>query len=98
MAVSTAADFEIHVSGWLGAPPSSEARPLLPEAAQLDPASIQCFYGEEDEETACKAPVFARSEIIRTEGGHHFDGDYQSLARKILDSARRRMRTLDDPS
>jgi type IV secretory pathway VirJ component len=30
------------------------------------------------------------AEVVRTEGGHHFDGDYDALAQRILEGARRR--------
>ena len=30
------------------------------------------------------------AEIIETAGGHHFDGDYDALALRILDGFRRR--------
>jgi type IV secretory pathway VirJ component len=82
--------FEFHVTEWLGVGGDAEARPVLPEIAKLDPALIQCFYGAEEENTACTAPEFDRAERIETGGGHHFDGDYVSLAEKIMAGARRR--------
>jgi type IV secretory pathway VirJ component len=82
--------FEFHVTEWLGVGGDAEARPVLPEIAKLDPALIQCFYGVEEENTACTAPEFDRAERIETRGGHHFDGDYVSLAEKIMAGARRR--------
>jgi type IV secretory pathway VirJ component len=86
------APFEIEVRGWLQQPPSASAPAVRPEVARLDPSRVQCFYGVEEEETLCRDPVLARSEVIRTSGGHHFDGDYVGLAERILDGARRRMR------
>jgi type IV secretory pathway VirJ component len=32
----------------------------------------------------------AGAEVIKTTGGHHFDGDYDSLARIIMDGAAKR--------
>lgn len=86
------ADFEIRVSGWLGAGPSSESRPVLPELRSLDRSRLQCFYGEEEDEdeTLCPSPELQGAEIVRTAGGHHFDGDYEALGLKILEGARRR--------
>jgi len=89
------ASFEIHVTGWLGASPSGEDAPaVLPELLRISPARIQCFYGEEEEDSLCPNPALAKSEIIRTSGGHHFDGDYAALARKILEGAQRRAASL----
>jgi type IV secretory pathway VirJ component len=82
------APFQISVTGWLGA--EDAGLPVLPQLARLDPGRVQCFYGEEEEDTACTAAELAGSERIRTSGGHHFDGDYEKLARLILAGAARR--------
>jgi type IV secretory pathway VirJ component len=82
--------FEFHVTEWLGVGGDADARPVLPEIAKLDPALIQCFYGAEEDNTACTASEFDRAERIETGGGHHFDGDYVALAAKIMAGARRR--------
>jgi type IV secretory pathway VirJ component len=85
------ASFEIRVTGWLGASPSGEDAPeVLPELLRIDPARVQCFYGEEEDDSICPDPALAKCEIIKTSGGHHFDGDYAALAEKILVGARRR--------
>ena len=80
------APFEIAVTGWLGGVPA-DAQPVLPELDQLDLARVQCFYGAEEKQTLCTDPDLARAELIRTSGGHHFDGDYGALARRILEGA-----------
>ena len=82
------APFEIAVSGWLGGVPA-DAAPVLPELERLELARVQCFYGAEEEQTLCPDPALARAEIVRTSGGHHFDGDYEALARRILAGADR---------
>ncbi|TDN46704.1 type IV secretory pathway VirJ component [Azoarcus indigens] len=79
---SASADFEVTVSGWLERQ-QSDALPTLPEAARIDPRRLQCFYGQDDDEAACTL-LDRRAEIVRTTGGHHFDGDYEALARRIL--------------
>jgi type IV secretory pathway VirJ component len=50
---------------------------------------VLCISGREEEVSLCRDPVFSSAERIETSGGHHFDGDYQSLAVKILASIRR---------
>ncbi len=84
------ADFEIHIAGWLGAPPSAAATPLAPELAKISPGLIQCFYGEEETDSACRALADKGAELIETTGGHHFGKDYDALAKDILDGLRRR--------
>lgn len=84
------AAFEFHVEGWLGGR-ADEGLDVLPELGRIDPALIQCVYGEEEEDTLCRSPALARAERIRTSGSHHFDGDYEGLALKILAGAERRL-------
>jgi type IV secretory pathway VirJ component len=90
------APFEIEVSGWLGGLPE-DAPAVLPELVRLELARVQCFYGEEEEQTLCTDPALRGAERIRTRGGHHFDGDYEALARRILDGAARRAALTSPP-
>jgi type IV secretory pathway VirJ component len=91
LGLESRAAFEIELTAWLGAAPSTDAPPTLPEVLRLDPRRLQCFYGEEEEDTLCRDPQLAAAEVIRTKGGHHFDEDYVALAQRILDGARRRL-------
>ena len=86
-----AADFEISLMGWLGAPPTKDALPTEPALAPINPSMIQCFYGKDESDSLCPA-LAAKHEVtvIETEGGHHFNGDYDPLAQRILDGFRHR--------
>ena len=86
---ATAADFEIRVAGLVGAGPGKEALPTEPALAPIDPSMIQCFYGADEDDTACQS-LQGKAEVIRTTGGHHFDGDYAALAQRIIDGFRQR--------
>lgn len=90
LGVESRAAFQFSVTGWFGAAPPADAPAVLPEVQRIPAAKVQCFYGDEEEDTLCRDPALAGVEIIRTSGGHHFDGDYQALARHIVDGARRR--------
>jgi type IV secretory pathway VirJ component len=83
LSLSTNADLEIHVTGWMGVDGHSGSLPTAPELARLPPGLVQCFYGEEDTETACTRPELKGAELIKTPGGHHFDGKYDTLADAI---------------
>ena len=85
---ATRASFEVTVSEWLGHA-REDSVPTLPEALRIDQRLLQCFQGDEDDEAACTG-LGAGAEIIRTSGGHHFDGDYEALARRILHGVERR--------
>jgi type IV secretory pathway VirJ component len=89
LGLAETASFEFHVSDWLGLI-NSDALPIAPEIAKLDTAKVQCFYGEEEDDSLCRNPVLAGAELIETKGGHHFDGDYQALARRIIEGYERR--------
>ena len=84
------ADFEITMGGWLGAAPSEDALAVLPEVAKVPPGLIQCFYGSDEDDTMCPALAAKGVEQIKTTGGHHFDGDYAALAKRILAGLRKR--------
>jgi type IV secretory pathway VirJ component len=90
LALSHWADFEIHLSEWLSSGPRPESIPTLPELGRLDLTRVQCIYGEDEDGNACSDPALAATERIKTSGGHHFDGDYEALARAILAGAERR--------
>lgn len=84
------ADFEVSVSGWLGVASSSdvEVRPYL---SALPRDKTICVYGKDevaDGDTACAFPEMAGTTLVERPGGHHFDGDYEVIARTILDRLR----------
>lgn len=84
IALAKSADFEIHVSGWLGQ--SAGEQPLVPELVQIPTAKILCIYGiEEKADTACTDLLNSEARILELPGGHHFDQDYPKLTRQILD-------------
>ena len=85
------APFEIEVTGWLGAT-DEEAPLVLPELLRFDLSRLQCVYGEDEDDSLCRAPELAGAEIVKFPGGHHFDEDYEKVADAILQSAQRRER------
>jgi len=80
------ADFQIRVTGWLGMPASKNALKVRPELAKLPPSIVQCIYGAAEEDTLCPALTQTGIEVVKTTGDHHFGGDYNVLARRILTS------------
>ena len=57
---------------------------MLPEVRKLRGSKILCLYGEEENESPCRQldRNLAQSFVLR--GGHHFGGDYEAIARIIL--------------
>ncbi len=93
LAPGPSTDFEIHISGWFGSGAGKNAIPLAPEVARIPRALLQCVYGtEEASESLCTRPGMEGFEIVALGGGHHFDGDYERLASKLLEGIERRSR------
>lgn len=78
------ADFQIRVIGWLGMPASHAALPALPETDKIPASMLQCFYGTSETDTACPQLAKRGVALVKTDGGHHFGGDYGDLANDIL--------------
>jgi type IV secretory pathway VirJ component len=86
LALSRQADFEIAVTGWLGYAGMGRHGDPVDDLAQMEPAKIQCIHGVEEKDSACPAlEGIAGADIHARPGGHHFDGDYQTLTRLIVD-------------
>lgn len=83
LAVADQADFEIHVSGWLGQHGGEQA--LAPELARITTTKIMCVYGKEEQDhRGCKGLENSDAELLELPGGHHFDEDYPKLAQRII--------------
>ncbi|HTH61888.1 MAG TPA: AcvB/VirJ family lysyl-phosphatidylglycerol hydrolase [Paraburkholderia sp.] len=78
------ADFQIRVTGWLGMPASDKALPVKPEVAKVPPSIVQCVYGATETDTLCPALANTGIDVVRTSGDHHFDGNYNALASRII--------------
>jgi len=80
------ATFEFHVSNWLGLDDDS-SMPTAPEIERIRSTKLICIYGEDDEDSTCHAHAGSHMRVVKLPGGHHFDGDYQRVARVILQEA-----------
>jgi type IV secretory pathway VirJ component len=92
LGVEHRAPFEFEVTGWLASGTSDDDPLVLPEVQRLPPGLLLCVYGEDEPDTLCRDPALPGAEIVRTAGGHHFDGDYPALAQRILDAVAKRPR------
>lgn len=81
------ASFEFHLSNWLG--PSGD-EPVEPEARRLVAAETLCVHGSEEQGSLCPLLPATSVTAVRLRGDHHFAGDYEGVARLILEHASRR--------
>lgn len=88
LALAEHADFEIHVSGWLGEKGGELA--ISPELSKIPQQKVLCVYGvDEKAESACTALQNSEATILELPGGHHFDQNYPKLTGEILSVYRR---------
>jgi type IV secretory pathway VirJ component len=76
--------FEFHLSDWFGTGTQAKQYPLLPEVKNLQDLHILCLYGEKENDSLCRETLPASVKKIPLSGGHHFGGDYESIAGYIL--------------
>jgi len=87
LSVGTRADYEFHVSNWLGGGGDS-GLPIAPEVRQLPAARTLCLYGQDDQDALCPHLPAGAAQVVRLPGDHHFRGDYAGLAKVILQRLR----------
>jgi len=85
MGLSERADFEFRISNWVSS--SDDGLPILPEVQKMDGGNPLCVYGEKEDDTLCPSLDPKKVKLVKLPGGHHFDGNYDHLARIILDTA-----------
>jgi type IV secretory pathway VirJ component len=84
--ISQDAAFEFHVTNWLGG--GTNGLPTAPEMRKLSASNTLCIYGDDDQDSLCPMVQPANAKVIKLSGGHHFGGDYASLATVILAGGR----------
>jgi type IV secretory pathway VirJ component len=80
------ASFEISISDWVGADPAGPQ--TRPEVGRITGLPVLCLYGEGEKDSICPGlpePGIRREQVGT---GHHFGGEYATLADRILAFAR----------
>jgi type IV secretory pathway VirJ component len=90
LGVDSNASFEIRIAGWVGSDDSGP--PTKPEVAALGGVPVLCIYGEGESDSICpelpKSPEHTKITLAEVGKGHHFSGEYSTLAERILAFAR----------
>ncbi|MGH8446717.1 MAG: virulence factor family protein [Solimonas sp.] len=85
MGLGERADFEFHLSNWVSS--SDDGLPIAPEMVKLTDGNPLCIYGEDEDDSLCPSLDPKKIKLVKLPGGHHFDGNYDHLARIILETA-----------
>ena len=84
VALSEHAAFEFHVGAWAGATGDDSTLPEVQKLAdQQDRFMVVC--GADDEAAICPKLDARHYRIEVLPGSHHFDGDYENLAKTLID-------------
>jgi type IV secretory pathway VirJ component len=86
LGIDANASFEVRISDWAGG--DNDGPPTRPEVSALRHVPVLCIYGEGEADSIC--PGLPANGVVREQigKGHHFSGDYATLADRILAFAR----------
>jgi type IV secretory pathway VirJ component len=86
LGIDSNASFEVRVSDWVGA--DNDGPATRPELARIAQLPVLCLYGEGEKDSIC--PGLSAAGVTREQvgTGHHFGGEYATLAERILAFAR----------
>jgi type IV secretory pathway VirJ component len=87
LGIDANASFEVSVADWVGS--GDGGPPTRPEVAALSQVAVLCIYGEGESDSICPGlPAGASIAREQVGKGHHFSGEYATLADRILAFAR----------
>jgi type IV secretory pathway VirJ component len=88
LGIDAHASFEVRISDWVGS--DSGGPPTRPELLEVSGVPVLCIYGEGETDSIC--PQLPSGRVTREQigRGHHFSGEYATLADRILAFARSR--------
>src|SRR5207302_30062 len=87
LGIDSNASFEIRIADWVGS--DDRGPPTRPELARLGAAPVLCIYGEGESDSICPELAAGNVERAQIGRGHHFSGEYATIADRILEFARR---------
>jgi type IV secretory pathway VirJ component len=86
LGIDAHASFEVRVSDWVGS--DSDGPATQPELGRIAHLPVLCLYGEGEKDSICPALPQAVATREQVGTGHHFGGEYATLAERILAFAR----------
>jgi type IV secretory pathway VirJ component len=86
LGIDANASFEVRVSDWVGGDTGGPA--TQPELGRIAPLPVLCLYGEGEKDSICPGLPQGMATREQVGSGHHFSGEYATLAERILAFAR----------
>lgn len=77
------ASFHFRMRDLISSTPSPDDRPMMPEIRLLGALPLLCFYGDEEKDTICP-DLSPPAMSVRMKGGHHLDGAYGEIGRRVI--------------
>ena len=79
-------DFQFHVTDWLTSGRHDTELPVMPEMRKLKNQKVMCIYGSDEKGISlCARLDNNHFRVMEIPGGHHFGGNYDKLARIIME-------------
>jgi len=86
LGIDAHASFEVRIAEWIGG--DQGGHPTRPELDKLLQVPVLCIYGEGETDSICPGLTASGIARERVGKGHHFSGEYATLADRILAFAR----------
>jgi type IV secretory pathway VirJ component len=86
LGIDSNASFEVRLTDWVGA--DAGGAPTRPELARITQLPVLCLYGEGERDSICPGLPAGGVQREQIGTGHHFGGEYATLADRILAFAR----------
>lgn len=84
LGLASTANFEFHWSDLLHTTARPSDIPILPELQRIHGLRVMCVYGRDEVDSLCRSAPPGLVEALGRDGKHHFDRDYEAIAKDIL--------------
>jgi type IV secretory pathway VirJ component len=81
LGLAETADFEVHVTTWLGVDHHGLA--TQPEVDRML-MHVLCVYGEGEKDSLCPKLAGKNVKLAKVGDGHHFGDQYEELANRVI--------------
>ncbi len=80
--------FEFHLADWVISPTNRAKYPVQPEIERISGPKVLCVTSTEDKDCICEKLDPKKVMVLKREGNHHFNDDFQGLADAVWEKVR----------